>query len=142
MSFACMFMFTCRSTLTAVAEVLWHVWAAKRYVCVCVCVCVQVILWNWRTQTQISTLNGHQAPVASVDMALDGSVMASGDKVRSMHCRHMRRHAYTSDTKHSSMHRSVMVSGNKVRRDKKVAHTEKAMYAHVMKSIAACMDRP
>lgn len=41
----------------------------------------QVMLWDWRQQTQIAALMGHQAPVLSVDMSVNGEVMASGDKV-------------------------------------------------------------
>ncbi|KAJ9517002.1 hypothetical protein QJQ45_027353 [Haematococcus lacustris] len=40
----------------------------------------KVILWDWRTQTQLSLLTGHQAPVMSVDMSLNGNIMVSGDK--------------------------------------------------------------
>ncbi|GFH15517.1 uncharacterized protein HaLaN_11757, partial [Haematococcus lacustris] len=40
----------------------------------------KVILWDWRTQSQLALLTGHQAPVTSVDMSLNGTVMVSGDK--------------------------------------------------------------
>ncbi|KAJ9516532.1 hypothetical protein QJQ45_015094, partial [Haematococcus lacustris] len=40
----------------------------------------KVILWDWRTQTQLALLTGHQAPVMSVDMSLNGNIMVSGDK--------------------------------------------------------------
>ena len=38
------------------------------------------MLWNWRTCSLAVTLSGHQAPVVSVDMSLNGLYMVSGDK--------------------------------------------------------------
>lgn len=40
----------------------------------------QVILWDWRTGKQVGQLVGHQSPVVSVEMSLDGSRLVSGDK--------------------------------------------------------------
>lgn len=43
-------------------------------------VSLQVILWDWHTGKQMGQLVGHQSPVVSVEMSLDGSRMVSGDK--------------------------------------------------------------
>lgn len=42
------------------------------------CPTMQVILWDWRKQVQVQALTAHQSPVTSVDMCLDGTIMASG----------------------------------------------------------------
>lgn len=34
----------------------------------------KVILWSWRSQTKLASLTGHQAPVCSVEMSMDGEV--------------------------------------------------------------------
>ncbi|GFR49848.1 hypothetical protein Agub_g11948 [Astrephomene gubernaculifera] len=70
-----------------------HKWVAhKRYTITCVrfthdatavyscgedC---KVIMWDWRRQAKLATLIGHQAPVAAVEMSVDGNQMASGDR--------------------------------------------------------------
>ncbi len=37
-------------------------------------------MWDWRRQAKLAVLTGHQSPVASVDMSVDGTQMASGDR--------------------------------------------------------------
>lgn len=37
-------------------------------------------MWDWRRQGKLAVLTGHQSPVASVDMSVDGTQMASGDR--------------------------------------------------------------
>ncbi|KXZ50265.1 hypothetical protein GPECTOR_17g904 [Gonium pectorale] len=70
-----------------------HKWVAhKRYAITCVRFthdatavysCAEdckVIMWDWRRQTKLAVLTGHQAPVAAVEMSVDGDQMASGDR--------------------------------------------------------------